>query len=135
MNVDHLAAEQLKDFDRQRPGNSFAKPEVLLSVEQAYELQFQVASLREQRGEQVAGYKVGCISRTMQNQLGLDRPVFGHVWQSELHASGGTLQATRFDGLAIEGEFAVRLADDVPSAQWLRRNAEVLVQCHDLIFG
>lgn len=140
MNVDQLAAEQLKDFDRQRPGSSFANPEVFLSVEQAYALQFQVAGLREQRGEQVAGYKIGCISRTMQNQLGLDSPVFGHVWQSELHASGGTLHATRFDGLAIEGEFAVRLADDVPSAQWLRRNAEVLaagfvvIELHNYVF-
>ncbi|QDV81903.1 2-keto-4-pentenoate hydratase [Planctomycetes bacterium TBK1r] len=140
MNVDQLAAEQLKDFDRQRPGSSFANPEVFLSVEQSYALQFQVAGLREQRGEQVAGYKIGCISRTMQNQLGLDSPVFGHVWQSELHASGGTLHATRFDGLAIEGEFAVRLADDVPSAQWLRRNAEVLaagfvvIELHNYVF-
>lgn len=140
MNVEHLADEQLRDFDRHRPGRSFAKPGVFLSTEQAYELQFQVASLRELRGEQVAGYKIGCVSRTMQNQLGLDRPVFGHVWQSELHASGSTLHAKRFDGLAIEGEFAVRLADDVPSAQWLRRNPQVLaagfvvIELHNYVF-
>ncbi|WP_146459313.1 2-keto-4-pentenoate hydratase [Rubripirellula tenax] len=140
MNLDHFAAKQLKDFDRQRPGSSFASPESLLSVEQAYALQFQVALLRQQRGEQVAGYKIGCISRTMQRQLGLDRPVFGHVWQSELHASGSVLHAAKFDGLAIEGEFAVRLADDVPSAQWLRRNAEVLaagfivIELHNYVF-
>ncbi len=140
MDLDHLAAEQLKDFDRQHPGSSFSKPEVLLSVEQAYEVQHRVALLREQRGEHVAGYKIGCISRTMQNQLGLDRPVFGHVWQSELHASGSTLHATGFDGLAIEGEFAVRLADEVPSAQWLRQNPEVLaegfvvIELHNYVF-
>lgn len=140
MNVDQLASEQLKDFDRHRPGSFFAKPEVSLSVEQAYELQLQVALLREQRGEEVAGYKVGCISRTMQNQLGLDRPVFGHVWQSELHTSGSTVHVSKFDGLAIEGEFAVRLADDVPSAQWLGRNADVLaeafvvIELHNYVF-
>jgi 2-keto-4-pentenoate hydratase len=126
LNLQSFAARQLRDFDQHRPGRSLAKSEFCLSIEQAYELQLQVVQLRLLRGEQVAGYKIGCISPTMQNQLGLDRPVFGHVWQSELHASGSVLDAAKFDGLAIEGEFAVRLADDVPSAKWLKRNVDVL---------
>jgi len=140
MNVDHLAAKQLRDFDQHHPGGCFADTQLHLSVEQAYELQFDVALLREQRGDELSGYKIGCISRTMQNQLGLDRPVFGHVWNSELHTSGATLHAADFDGLAIEGEFAVRLSDDVPSAQWLRENPEILmagfvvIELHNYVF-
>src|SRR4051812_33889038 len=110
MNVRLLAARQLGDYDRRRPGGVFAEPGIRLSIEQSYELQFEVARLRELRGERVAGYKIGCISRTMQDQLGLDRPVFGQVWESELCASGSVLSTANFDGLAIEGEFAVRLA-------------------------
>ena len=140
MDIENLAAVQVRDYDRHQPGRSFAEPEFSLSVEQAYELQFQVASLRMQRGEKPAGYKVGCTSRVMQEQLGLDRPVFGHIWQSELHPSGSVLHTTDFDGLAIEGEFAVRLASDVPSAQWLRQNPDVVaaafvvIELHNYVF-
>lgn len=126
MDLSALAARQLDDYDRHHPGTVFAEADFGLTTEQAYALQFEVARLREERGECLAGYKVGCVSATMQSQLGLDRPVFGHVWAGEVHASGVVLDSSEFDGLAIEGELAVRLADDVPSAEWLQRNVDVL---------
>jgi len=99
MDIDQLAKRQLRD---------------------AYELQMAEVRLRVQRGEQVAGYKVGCVSSVMQAQLGLDHPVFGHVFEGECHKSGVVLNPHDFDGLAIEGEFAVRIARDIPDADWLR---------------
>ena len=140
MNLQSLAAQQLDDYDRNQPGTLFANAELRLCTEQAYGLQFEVAAQRVARGERVAGYKIGCISRTMQTQLGLDRPVFGHFWDSELHPSGVPLNAASFDGLAIEGELAVRLADDVPSADWLRQNLDVVqsafvvIELHNYVF-
>jgi 2-keto-4-pentenoate hydratase len=140
LNLQDFAPVHLADFDRHRPGRSLAAARFGLSVGQAYALQSAVAQLRVQRGEAVAGYKIGCISRTMQNQLGIDRPVFGHIWQSELHASGSVVDAANFDGLAIEGEFAVRLADDVPSAAWLQDNLGVIasgfvvIELHNNVF-
>ena len=76
-------------------------------------MQHQVAALRTARGEAVAGFKIGCIGEAVQRQLGLDRPAFGHVFATELHLSGTVLDARAFDGLAIEGEFAVRLGGDL----------------------
>ena len=70
MDVQLLAARQLADYDRRRPGGVFAEPGIRLSIEQSYELQFEVARLRQLRGERIAGYKIGCISHTMQDQLG-----------------------------------------------------------------
>jgi len=140
MDLRAIAARQLDDYDRRHPGLIFAEPDFSLSVEQSYELQFEVARLRERRGERLAGYKIGCISRSMQNQLGLDRPVFGHVWESELHASGSVLGTASFDGLAVEGEFAVRLAADVPSVEWFQHHPEVLmagfvvIELHNYVF-
>lgn len=140
MDIRSLAARQLDDYDRRRPGTVFLPPGIGLGIAQAYELQFEVARLRELRGERVAGYKIGCISRIMQDQLGLDRPVFGHVWESELYDSGCVLSTANFDGLAIEGEFAVRLADDVPSVDWLQRNPAVfaaafaVIELHNYVF-
>ncbi len=118
----------------------FVEPGFELSVDQAYDLQFLMAELREARGERIAGYKIGCISHTMRQQLGLDRPVFGHVWESELRPSGSVLRTADFDGLAIEGEFAIRLAADVPSGRWLRTNPEVcgtgfvIIELHNYVF-
>ena len=93
-----------------------------MTIDDAYALQFAVGRLRVQRGERVAGYKVGCVSAVMQAQLELDRPVFGQVFETEIRRSGATLNPDDFDSLAIEGELAVRIARDIPNANWLREH-------------
>jgi 2-keto-4-pentenoate hydratase len=50
----------------------------------------------------------------------LNQPVFGHLYESELRRSGVVLDSQAFDGLAIEGEFALRLAEDIRDAGRLR---------------
>jgi 2-keto-4-pentenoate hydratase len=113
VTIPELASRQLADYDRHRPGTAFEDRTIDLTVAESYTLQFEVARLREARGESVAGYKIGCISPVMQAQLGLDQPVFGHIFETELHHSGVTLESADYDGLAIEGEFAVRVSEDV----------------------
>jgi 2-keto-4-pentenoate hydratase len=100
-----------------------------------------VARLRVDRGEPVAGYKVGCISPVMQAQLGLDRPVFGHVFATEIQSSSVVLNSDDFDGLAIEGEFAVRIARDIPDADWLQTHPDeaissafAVIELHNYVF-
>lgn len=141
MDVHELAREQLASYDRHRPGAIFANNAMTMTIDQAYELQMEVARLRQERGEPLAGYKVGCISPAMQAQLGIGRPVFGHVYATELHCSGVMLDPDRFDGLAIEGEFAVRLATDIPDAAWLRAHpreaiasAFAVIELHNFVF-
>jgi 2-keto-4-pentenoate hydratase len=124
MDIEELAKRQLSDYDRHRPGGLFAGYSVPMTVDDAYALQLAVARLRVQRGEPVAGYKVGCISLGVQEQLGLDRPVFGLVFGTEIHNSGVVLNPDDFDGLAVEGEFAVRIARDVPDENWLRSHPD-----------
>lgn len=121
MNAD-LAQRQLEDYDRREPGLLFVDDRFPLTEAEAYRLQLEVAALREQRGESVAGYKIGCVSETMRRQLGMTHPVFGHVFANELHASGCTLDHTSYAGLAIEGELAVRIGQDIPNAHWLEHN-------------
>jgi 2-keto-4-pentenoate hydratase len=122
-DLDNLARRQLADYDARRPGAMFGDPGFELTLEEAYQLQLRVANLREARGEAIAGYKVGCISDAIQRQFGLREPVFGHVFASEIHRSGASLNAANFHQLAIEGEFALRIAEDIPSAAWLASNA------------
>ncbi len=141
MDIDQLAKRQLSDYDRHQPGSLFAGYSIPMTVEDAYALQMAVVRLREQRGEPVVGYKVGCISRVMQAQLGLDRPVFGHVFLTEIRSSGVVLNSDHFDGLAVEGEFAVRIANDIPDSNWLRSHPDeaissgfAVIELHNYVF-
>lgn len=140
MNLRETAKCLLHDFDIHKPGSIFERKELSISINNAYDLQFEVAAMRESRGERIAGYKIGCISDTMQRQLGIEQPVFGHLWDTEIYPSGAQLDTEDFDGLAIEGELAVRLLDDVPSARWLRNNPQVVssyflvIELHNYVF-
>jgi 2-keto-4-pentenoate hydratase len=112
MSLEELALRQLSDYDANDPGTIFQDLELRLRLEDAYQLQFLVARLRERRGEALAGYKIGCVSPVVQRQLGIAHPVFGHVWATELHPHGAALDPRRYTRLAIEGELAVRLGND-----------------------
>jgi 2-keto-4-pentenoate hydratase len=110
-----VAERMLADYDAHRPNEIFAERGAdWLTLEEAYAVQHAVARLREARGERCLGYKVGCISPVIQQQLGLDEPVRGFLWANEAHMSGCHLSSARFASLAIEGEIAVRLRRDVP---------------------
>ncbi len=130
MDILALAERQLADYDRHRPGTFFADSSVSLTIDDAYRLQMEVVRLREERGEAVAGYKVGCVTPMMQANLGIDRPVFGHVFEGELHRSGAALAWNRYDGLAVEGEVAVRLAADGGAIA----AAFVVIELHNYVF-
>ncbi len=111
--ISRLARRQLKDYDSANPGTMFAESGVSLSLDDAYRVQIAMARLRQDRGERIAGYKIGCVSTTIRRQLGIKHPVFGHVFQGEIQGSPARLAVDRFRGPAIEGEFAVTLAEDV----------------------
>jgi len=124
-----IAERQLADYDAHRPGRFFRDASQLI-VSQAYEVQRRFASLRVSRGEGIAGHKIGCVSEAVRRQLGIDRPVFGHLFTSEFHRSGVTLDPAAFENLAIEGEFAIRIGKDVPDPDWLIRHpSERLPRC------
>jgi 2-keto-4-pentenoate hydratase len=105
----------LADHDARTPNQIFAE-QVDLTTEQAYLLQAEVARLREARGERVIGYKVGCTSRAIQQQLGIGEPIFARVFDTGCFPSGQRLPSSRFANLAVEGELAVRLGQDVPAS-------------------
>lgn len=107
-----LARSWLADYDARGVQASSAIP-VSLTIAEAYQLQAEIARIREERGERVVGYKVGCVSRVIQEQLGVSEPVFGRLYATELLGSGATLSALHYPNLAIEGELAVRLAHDL----------------------
>jgi len=108
-----LARRMLADYDAGTPGRHSGEP-LDLTTARAYTLQAEIARLREQRGEKIIGYKVGCTSRPIQVQLGVKEPIFGRLFDTECHPSGVHLSSARYANLAVEGEMAVRLSKDLP---------------------
>jgi 2-keto-4-pentenoate hydratase len=127
-DIPRLAQRQLADYDAHHPGLVFEQDAGLLSIADAYTLQIEVAQLRQARGEELAGYKIGCLSPAVRLQLGLDEAVFGHVHATEVYSDRTTLDAATFDGLAIEGEFAVRLSADIPDPASLEQAPREFVE-------
>lgn len=129
--IRRVAERMLADYDAHRPNEVFAgRGTNWLTIEDAYALQRAVSALRQARGEKRIGYKVGCVSATIQHQLGLDQPVYGCLWDAEAFVSGCHLSSAQFDHLAIEGEVALRLGRDLPAN--LPNHAEdlaVFIEC------
>lgn len=136
-----LAGRQLADYDGGSPGSIFSEPGFDLTVDEAYLLQIEIARMRRARGEVVAGYKIGCVSETVRRQLAVDHPVFGHVFQSEIHSSPARLDHASFCQPGIEGEIGVVLNEDVASPAALmnapgRFVGEILpvIELHNYVF-
>jgi 2-keto-4-pentenoate hydratase len=108
-----LAQRMLADYDARTPGRLFGEP-LDLTTAQAYALQAEIARLREERGEKVIGYKVGCTSKLIQAQSGVNEPIFGRLFDTECHPSGVHIYCARYANLAVEGEMAVLLSKDLP---------------------
>lgn len=111
-DIQRIAERLLADYDAKTPGRLFCQP-VALTIAQAYVVQAEVARLREQRGERIIGYKVGCTSKAIQEQLGVREPIFGRIFDTGCFRSGACLSHARFANLAVEGELAVRLGNDL----------------------
>src|SRR4051794_17479924 len=96
------ARSVLADRDARQPGRSAGLVSGL-TIAQAYALQRAVADLRERRGESVMGYKLGCTSPAIQEQLGIGQPILARLFDSGFSPDGSRLPHARFANLAIEG--------------------------------
>ncbi len=112
LSVRGLAARQLADYRARTPGTFFGEDHPPLSLDEAYAVQGEVATLRAAEGEPVGGYKVGCTGPNVREQFGMDGPVRGFLYGTELYPSGVELSHASYANLAVEGELAVRLGDD-----------------------
>jgi 2-keto-4-pentenoate hydratase len=136
-----VSRRQLADYDAHQPGRIFEDPSFRLTVDQAYAVQIRTAALRMARGEAIGGYKIGCVSEPVQRQLNIDQPVFGHLFTKEFYRSGVALDPTAFECLAIEGELAVRIAEDITdTAELLAEPARLIesafavIELHNNVF-
>ncbi len=77
----------------------------------------------------MAGHKVGATGPGTRRQFGMDGPVRGFLYDTELRPSGSTLSHASYANLAIEGELAVRLGDDAEIARVFP-----VIELHNYVF-
>jgi len=85
------------------------------SAEDGYAVQDEVIRQRGEAGQALAGWKIGCTTKVMQEMLDLDSPSGGAVLVPNVLASPASVPASTLYNPVAECELAIRLASDVPA--------------------
>lgn len=128
-SIGAIAQRQWADYRALAPGSFFAEDNAALSLDEAYAVQAEVARLRCDAGDAVAGYKVGCVGPGVVEQFGMSGPIHARLFRSEMRASGQPVRHDGFANLAIEGEMALRIGADGVIAQ-----AFPVIELHHFVF-
>ena len=138
--IEIIANKILQDYDLKNPGTIF-KEKKIISNEEALLIQSNVARLRQKRGEEIIGYKIGCVSKDTQKKMGFIQPACGYLWKNELHNSGVILNKKDYTNPAMEAEFGVTLNRDIKpdlaSLDYILQSIEgvnPLIEIHNLVF-
>lgn len=130
----------LEDYDAKNPSTIF-KEKITITNEDALVIQSNVAKLRKKRGEEVIGYKIGCVSKDTQKKMRFIQPASGYLWKNELHNSGVILNKKDYTNPAMEAEFGVILNRDIKpelsSFDYILQSIEgiyPLIEIHNLVF-
>ena len=139
-DLDLFSNKILEDYDSKNPSIIF-KDKIKINNEDALIIQSNVATLREKRGEQIIGYKIGCVSKDTQKKMGFSQPACGFLWKSELHPNGISLNKKDYTNPAMEAEFGVKLNRDIKSElssfNYILNSIEgiyPLIEIHNLVF-
>ena len=139
-DLDIFSNKILEGYDSKNPSAIF-KDKIKITNEEALIIQSNVAKLRENRGEEIIGYKIGCVSKDTQKKMGFSQPACGYLWKSELYASGVKLIKKDYTNPAMEAEFGVMLNRDIKpelaSFDYILQSIEgiyPLIEIHNLVF-
>ena len=139
--INSYSLQILDDYDSKTPGHVFTD-NLKISVKDALRIQTAVTDLREKRGEEVIGYKIGCISQETQHKMGLTKPAWGRLWKNELFSDGVTLEKSNYSNPAMEAEFGIILNRDLKAdsvnLDYIINSIETIhpvIEIHNLIFN
>lgn len=100
------------------------------SLEDAYRMQ-RVAT--ELWNDELVGWKVGATSKEVQTLFGMAEPAYGPVFKQTVFASPAHLNASAFQHLMLEAEFAFTFRESLPARAKPYARAEVLAAIDALI--
>lgn len=114
MGIDHLrwAEYLLTAADDRSEVQAITKQVDVLSIEDAYAIQAALLELQLNRGDSIAGAKLGLTSAAKQEQMGVDEPVYGWVPASTV-ITDGTVVLDELIHPRCEPEIVFTLAEDL----------------------
>jgi 2-oxo-3-hexenedioate decarboxylase len=83
-----------------------------LTIEEAYNIQERLVELKLEEGYRIVGPKMGLTSRAKMEQMGVEEPIYGHVFDYMVN-SGGELSMSELIHPKVEAEIAFVLGQDI----------------------
>lgn len=84
-----------------------------LTVQEAYLVQQEIVSMKLANGCKVVGPKMGLTSKVKMDQMGVNEPIYGYVFDYMLVNSGGELSLRDFIHPKVEAEIAFVIGNDI----------------------
>src|SRR5688500_17651604 len=105
-DLQRLATALLEAFETGRPISPLSEAHPELTVDDAYAIQRALAAGHARAGRVAIGRKIGLTSTAIQQQLGVDSPDFGLLFDSHTFASGARLSMRSLHAILprVEGE-------------------------------
>jgi 2-keto-4-pentenoate hydratase len=108
-SIESIAARLDTAWQTHAPIPPISESDGITDVKTAYAIQTHWTNMRLSRGEKIVGRKIGLTSKAIQQQLGVNEPDYGTLWQSSFYlAKNGKVDIPASDFLQprIEGEIA-----------------------------
>jgi 2-keto-4-pentenoate hydratase len=97
-------------YDRHAPIRPLRDAWPIATIEDAYAIQQANTAFWETKGRTVVGAKIGLTAKSVQTQLGVDQPDFGHLFADMAVNDGDTVQPGRLLQPKVEAEVAFVMA-------------------------
>ncbi|MGI9354438.1 MAG: 2-keto-4-pentenoate hydratase [Rhizobiaceae bacterium] len=118
MNQTLKTAHRLFDnWNTGAPYETMAGAFAMASVDEAYAVQAALQQLHTTKRGAIAGRKIALSSKTMQQMIGLDEPIAGAFFGSDVHHTPATIRLDDFVRLGIEFELALELKANIAPRQ------------------
>jgi 2-keto-4-pentenoate hydratase len=85
VNIKALAEQLDQAAQTGQPIEPLSESAGLTSVDDAYAIQSHWTKMRLDRGEKIAGRKIGLTSIAIQQQLGVNEPDYGNIWEASYY--------------------------------------------------
>ena len=138
--IDLFSKKILEDYDANNPSTIF-KDKMKINNSDALIIQSTVTKLREKRGEEVIGFKIGCVLKETQKKMGFTQPAWGTLWKKELYQNGVVLNKKDYSNPAMEAEFGITLNRNIDpklvTPEYIFKSIESiypLIEIHNLVF-
>jgi len=138
--IDLFSKKILEDYDANNPSTIF-KDKMKINNSDALIIQSTVTKLREKRGEEVIGFKIGCVLKETQKKMGFTQPAWGTLWKKELYQNRVVLNKKDYSNPAMEAEFGITLNRNIDpklvTPEYIIKSIESiypLIEIHNLVF-